>query len=288
MSKIIIFYWEPGSCGDFIHSLLLSRPLEYQGVVEQFTSTDQGRLVPELLQFFTENFDHESVAWYLRKWTVTDCRVLSDYVDQLNCDAFVLPTHQSDQVDFLQEQFPNSVTMGVTYPANMYPLVLKNWCKKVMPFDPNIHSIYNKPLHKYLLSKNSFGEFVLSEQLKYGTTRLLQVDKKFNIEISLEDLYNGNLSAITALFQDSSHVAQKFSRWIAKQSNLHQHKYNLPTILQTALGYNSKSTTPGNTSLELDMFDNILIKHYSTRENTPNFKTLQQAADFFNIQAETR
>jgi hypothetical protein len=52
VAKIIIFYWEPGSCGDFVNSLLLSQSYEYQSVIENFVYTEQGRLQPKLSKFF--------------------------------------------------------------------------------------------------------------------------------------------------------------------------------------------------------------------------------------------
>ena len=287
MAKIIVFYWEPGSCGDFVHNLLLLRPLEYQGVIENFVHTDQGRVNPKISQFFIETFKHASNQWYLRDWSVEDCTLLSKFIDTLDCNAFVIPTHRLDQTDFLKSQFSNSTIVGITYPNNMFPLILKNWCKKVVPTDVAIHKIYNGPLHKYLKTKNRFGEYVLSDQLKYGTKLRSHVDKNFDISISLEDLYNGNLSTVESLFHDSDHVKQHYNTWIQHQNYLHYHQYNLPTILQQALGYNSKSQCAGNLNCNLDTFDNILITHYckthTSLTHIPRFNTLEQASKFLKI-----
>jgi hypothetical protein len=253
--------------------------------------TAQGRVKPKLSQFFIENFEHESNQWYLRDWSIRDCAVLSKFIDTLDCDAFVIPTHRLDQLDFLQSQFSNSITLGITYPNNMFPLILKNWCKKVVPTDAAIHKIYNGPVYKYLKTKNSFGEYVLIEQLKYGTKIRSCVDNHFDITISLEDLYNRNLSVVESLFQDCNHVEQLFDDWMQYQNHMHCYQYHLPTILYQALGYNSKSTCPGNTDCNLDTFDNILITHYckthTTLTHIPKFKTLQQATKFFKENKET-
>jgi hypothetical protein len=283
--KVIVFYWEPGSCGDFVNSLLLSQSSEYQSVTENFTRTDQGRLRPKISKFFVEQFDHVPYQWYLRTWSVEDCKILREFIDTLDCDSFLIPTHRMNQVEFLQSQFSDSITMGITYPKNMFPLVLKNWCKKVAPTDVSIQETYSHPLHNYFKTKNRFGEIVLSDQLKYGTEIKSHVEEIFNISISLEDLYNHNLHMVESLLDDSSHIEQQYTNWIQNQNHFYSYQYDLPSILYQALGYNSRSTRPGNLNYELDIFDNILITHYcktyTSLSQIPRFSTLQQASTFF-------
>jgi hypothetical protein len=131
MSGITILYWEPGSCGDFVQSVLLAQPEEYQGVIENFDIDHQGRVIPVVSNFFKENFDYTPKKFYLKTWTHDDVLVLSKFINDSNIQGFVIPTHRIDQVDFLQSQFLNCRTVGITYPVNMFPLILKNWCKKV-------------------------------------------------------------------------------------------------------------------------------------------------------------
>ena len=109
----------------------MSTPLEYQSIIENFVLTEQGRVVPRLLSFFVQNFDHVPGQWRARTWSVRDCEILSQYVDILDCNTFVIPTHRLDQIEFLQSQFSNSITVGITYPKNMFPLVLKIGVKKL-------------------------------------------------------------------------------------------------------------------------------------------------------------
>lgn len=288
MTKILIFYWEPGSCGDFVNRLLLERPLEYQGVQEKITLSDQGRVVPKITKFFIENFSSDPTQWYFRTWTTADCALLANFVGQLECAWFVIPTHRLDQVAFLKSQFENNNSMGITYPNNMFPLVLKNWCKKVAAFDTAIQEIYSKPVHQYLRDKNKFGEFVLFEQLTYGTRIKPSVENTFDIEISLEDIYSAELSGLKSLFKDSEHVDHLFNNWAQHQSIMHSCCYDIPETLRNSLGHNSRSKRHGELSLCLDTFDNILIKHYFNTKDIPNFKTLQQAADFFKHYSTSR
>jgi hypothetical protein len=281
MTNILIFYWEPGSGGDFINRVLMERPLEYQGVQEKITLSDQGRFVPKITKFFAENFSSDPKQWYFRTWTAADCALLADFVSDLDCPWFVIPTHRLDQVEVLKAQFKHSSSMGITYPNNMFPLVIKNWCKKVAAFAPDLHEIYNQPVHQYLRDKNKFGEFMLSEQLTRGTRLKTSVKNTFDIEISLEDIYSAKLSALKSLFKDSEHVDHLFNHWIQHQSIMHSYCYDIPETLRNSLGHNSRAKQQGDLSLCLDTFDNILIRHYFNTKNIPNFKTLQQAADFF-------
>lgn len=282
MAKIVIFYWEPGSSGDFVVSSLLSNSEEYQGITEKFSLTTTGRILPTASTFLTENFACDEGMWYQKTWTVDDCQMISTYANNLDCNFFVIPTHRFEQVDVLKSIFANSITLGITYSNNMFPLVLKNWCKKVAPTDSIISEIYNKPLHQYLKNKGGFGEFVMSEQLKYKTNTRAHVSDQFDLSISLEDLYKGDLFSVTMLLHNSNHVSQLYQRWIEKQSIIHRFQYNIPLVLKEALGYNSKAPYSADLNIPLDMFDNILIKHHCTIQNIPYFGTLQQAADFFN------
>jgi hypothetical protein len=277
MNKIFILYWEPGSCGDFVHSLFLKRPEEYYGVIDNFSVDDRGRVVPSgVLPFFKDNFSHEGNAWYLRTWNDDDIVLLLTFLNGNR--TFVLPTIRYDQLEFLQSRLENATTVGMTYPSNMFPLVLKNWCKKVASIDPKLRKHYTKPLHQYLINKNVFGEYILKEQLNFGSKIKQSVNECFDINIPLENLYNRNLSDLKKLFHDSAHIDTMFNEWIKKQSVMHQYYYNVPIVLKQALGFNSVATQHGNPDAELDIFDNILINHQI--KSTVNFKTLKQAANF--------
>jgi hypothetical protein len=282
MTKVLIFYWEPGSGGDFVNRLLLERPLEYQIVQEKLTLSGQGRFIPNIKRFFVDQFGCDLNKWYFRTWTAEDCALLADLITDMKCPWFVIPTHRLDQVNMLKSQFKNSSSMGITYPDNMFPLVLKNWCKKVAAFDPAFQEIYNKPVHQYFRDNNRFGEFALSEQLSYGTRLKPCVNNTFDIGISLEDIYCSELSVLKSLFNDSEHVDHLVNDWLSCQSSMHSYCYDIPETLRKLLGHNAKSVLKGDLSVCLDTFDNTLIRHYFDKKNIPNFKTLQQAADFFN------
>jgi hypothetical protein len=266
MNNVIILCWQPGSCGDFVQSELLKNFSEYSGVVKRFDQDCQGRTIPIIDDFFKQNFEHSPEEWYNRSWTKDDCDLVSEHVNHANYSNFIIPTHRFDQLLILKNSIPNSKTMGVTYPKNMFPLVLKNWAKKVVPADTQINKIYDQSIHQLMKDKNIFGEFVLKEQLKHGTMVRSEVSNMFDINISLEDLF----------------CREDLIDWLATQNQLHQYHYDLPTILKESLGYNSKATKINNIDIQLDLFDNILIQAHTNKE-VPSFKFLSEATAFFSL-----
>lgn len=285
MSNILILYWQPGSGGDFVQSLLLSETDRYCGVIEQFDNCSNGRVLPSIDKKYKDMFKHDPDQWYSRRWTSSDVDMLKNIIKKIGTKIFVIPTHNDCEVDFLKSQFPKSTSVGITYPLSMFPAVLKNWCKKVVPSDNSINKIYNQPKHQYLKDNNVFGEFVLKEQLKFGHCIQSSVSDRFDINISLEDLYIGNVEAVKTICNDLPTVSDKLKSWLLVQSSIHQYNYTICDILKGALGNNSKATYQGSLDISLDNFDNVLIKEFCQTnklgKNIPNFVNLKEANTFF-------
>jgi hypothetical protein len=282
MSKIIVLYWEPGSCGDFVHSTLLHATQEYKGIPSKFRIESSGRVVPvEVRPFIKENFSCIDNLWYELNWTTDGADKLSEYLNENHITQFVIPTHRYDQVEVIKSKFDEVVTIGITYPVNMFPLVLKNWCKKVAAKDPILQKLYDNQAHQTLIKNGVFGEYMLSEQLKFGSNIRNSVDECFDVNICLEDLFNQDLTKVKQLFMDSSHIDYMFNGWFKQQSTLHKYHYGIPDALKQALGFNSRAVIEGSLDTELDIFDNILINHYTGTKHSYTFKTLDQATNFF-------
>lgn len=285
MTKILILFWEPGSCGDFIQSALLSDSIRYSGVVDFFTLDNNGRSMPKVKSIFLEKFDHVPKQWYARTWSQTDFDILKNILESENSEYFVLPTHRLEEVEKFKNNFTNAVSVGITYPKNMFPIVLKNWCQKVAPVDLNINKIYNQPIHDYFRNNNVFGEFILSESLSFGSNIRDSVLNLFDINISLEQIYVSDTSTIRDLVIDKTLFDSKFEQWLKLQGNIQKYNYPIDSRLKEALGYNSKASNLGSLDLKLDKFDNILIKKYFlknyTNQQIPMFQTLDEANNFF-------
>ena len=287
MNKFLVLYWEPGSGGDLIQRLLLLQYKKIQGVVADFTLSKEARVVPVLTEQFQHEFDHDEEYWYFRTWSKDDCVRLNSICKDLDCEYFVIPTHDREQQLFLEQNLNNASTIGINYPENMFLGVLKNWCKKNSPYDHRLSKIYNKPVHDYLKKNNSFGEFVLSEQLKYGSRIKKQVNDNFDYCISLENLYNRDLSDIEMLLDDTDSTQDVFDQWLSKQNPIYQYQVDICDELKHALGYNSKLLHQSKIDLPLDAFDNVLIKHRFSKvsQNFPRFGTLLEANNFIKTVA---
>ena len=285
MPKIIILYWEPGSCGDFVQSLLLSRP-QYQGVVEKFDSDDLGRIKPTVKTLFKNTFQHEPTQWYQRQWSEKDLEQLSQVIKNIECEYFVIPTHRLDQITTFKTHFDNCTGVGITYPANMFLFVLKNMCKKVVPDSHVLNNFFDARIHQYFKNNNSFGEFVFKQQLRHGSTIAKLVDCQFDVNVCLENLLSGNLNDLIGLLPGLS--ATDIGDWLQKQNVLYRFNFGMNPTLQSILGYNSKSTPESNLKIELDNFDRILISEFFKMKNIPvrvfEFDTLDNVNNFFEVE----
>jgi hypothetical protein len=286
MPNVIIFYWAPGSCGDLVQKLFLDNPTDYQGIIQQFSYESTGRMLPKINDLFKVQFNSHPDGWYLRKWTADDCQKIQRIINSLNCNYFIIPTHSLEQVNYLKSQFINCKTMGITYPKNMFPLVLKNWCKKFAPNSDSLNKIYSNPFNQYLKNKGVFGEFILSEKLQYQHNLPEDIPCKFDINFSLENLYNSDLSMFDSVINNKQLIKTTFELWLQKQNQLYCYSFdNLHSILKESLGYNSLAKVPVPLDLKLDLFDNILLKEYCRKQPTinriPTFINLREANNFF-------
>jgi len=282
MTKFVVLYWEPGSCGDFVQQCLLYNK-QYHGIIDNFVKDSVGRIRPgNINQYFKDNFKVENNLWYEIDWNSNNVEKLFRYVQDQNIKEFVIPTHKYMQVVNLKHQIPEILSVGMVYPENMFPLVIKNWCKKVTANDQVLQQIYNEPLHKTLIQNKVFGEYILSEQLKFGSNIPFSVFEQFDVNISLESLFNKDIQPIKSLLVNSEHVDSLFNGWFTHQSEFYKYQQTLPPELAQSLGYNRLATETTDRDIDLDIFDNILINHYSgSKKQLPIFKKLSEAQNFF-------
>lgn len=285
MTTPVILFWEPGSCGDFVQSLLLSDYNNVSGVVKEFELDATGRTIPVIDPVFLDSYTHVDDQWYLKSWSPEEIESLSNSLKYLSTQYFIIPTHRLDQVELLKQHLSNCVTIGITYNDNLFPLVLKNWCKKVAPVDTALALVYNKPMHTLFKEKQVFGEFVLLEQLKHGYSLKTRVQNTFDLAINLDDIYNNDLTQLQSIIVVTTDIVDYYRAWLSKQNILHQFWYHAHVGIQTALGYNSKSKNLLTHDVDLDTFDNIFLKQYILSQGisikVPKFKKLSEANIFF-------
>lgn len=282
MSRILVLYWAPGSGGDLVQSLLLTDS-GYQGAVAGFSASAQGRVIPTIDDRFLELFAQDQEGWYAREWTDSDCELIGSMV--IGDKTLILPTHDLRQVDFLRSRFGSCMTVGLTYLNSFFPLVLKNWCRKVGFDDVGVKDHYNLPWHQNLRRKGVFGQFLLGEQLRFGSRVPHSVDCGFDVCINLEDLYVGECKSLLSLMHWQDRAAKMYQRWLDDQSLLHRYRYPIVPALSQALGINHKAAKRETLEIALDGFDYQLIKHYcrqhGNHDPVPAFSTLGEANVFF-------
>lgn len=282
MTKVMILHWVPGAGGDWLQSLLLSHD-QYQGVISHWILSPEGRTVPVLHDYFEHGFAHDTGRWYWRQWTSSDCARIHHLLPPNK--IFILPTHDRSQVDFLRAQFPDALTVGMIYPENFWPVILKNWCMKVGFDDPDVMSTYDQPLHRKLRAKGLFGIFLLGEQLKFGHSIPGHVACEFDVCIDLETLYAGQNGPLQRLVDWDDRCETCYQTWLTRQSQLHRYRYSVCDSLATALGTNKLARIAVDLDLPLDGFDQQLIRHFCRARGmsgpVPVFATLAQANVFF-------
>jgi hypothetical protein len=191
--------------------------------------------------------------------------------------TFIIGTHDYRQIEFLKQHLGSDViTIGVNYREPMFPFVLKNYSKKILPVSvaPKILAKTNKPLVDDLLAQNSFGLYYLKLMLEQNQFGLYYLDStlgpaciipkesinKFDITIDLEDLLIGKLTAIDNFLDKSS--LNIFSSWISEQDPLYKFKLPVNTTYINCVGYNPNAIVTSTTDIPFSDYDKLLIKHY--------------------------
>ena len=257
MSNIYCLYWVPGSGGDMVSQLLISSG-KFVGAIDEFEISTEGRASPaKLNEEFMQLFPAERSMWYFRSWLDEDIDNLKTLASKSEKDILI-GTHDISQLKNIKSKIPNCITLGITYPQELFPAVLKNWCKKVAATDDALASLYKtkSPHADAMIKKNMFGQFVLKEQLKFGTNVLTEVANQFDIAIDLGDMYNNDISAINRI----THVqAELYNNWLASQDNLYKFSFPVNKHYVLAVGYNYKATTQNLNPIPISIYDQILI-----------------------------
>jgi hypothetical protein len=282
MNNVIICYWQPGSGGDTVQHLL-SLDSKFYTVVQNFDLEDSGRTVASTLPWFKDNFSHEPGKWYWRDWSSKDLDMIFSCPDLLTSKTLIIPTHRRDQAIWLKENIPNSTTLGICYPKNMYLFVLSRWCKKVATSDSSVAEHYQTPLFQTLRKQKLFGAYVLKDQLKFSSSILQEVLPEWDFNLQLENLLLGDVSILKSIGLDINLINSVLCNWIREQKMLYLWQWNINNDLKTALGYNSRAPLSTNLELSLDEYDTILIQHWLSQHHLPKHKlsNLEQADNYF-------
>jgi hypothetical protein len=288
MIKFIGLFWYPGSGGEFIQSLLLLEK-QYIGFQEKFSLTPSGRVLENKknIQIFNKKFFYPHHL-YNRIWRNSDIPLLEKISKNYPNQTLIIPTHMIENINFLKKRLKNFYSLGITYKKNMYPIVLKNYCKKIVSdssYKIKFKETYNKKIHQYFKNKNIFGEYFFKQELKSNNNFIKQEAKNcFDYHINLEDIYIKNFSSLKKLIKIDRSKKEKINNWLSLQSKIYQSYFPLNQELKEALGFNSKAKKKYYKNLPLDNYDNILLQRYikaNKNINMPQFKNLASALFFF-------
>jgi len=285
MTKLVCLYWVPGSVGDTVRQMLISTG-NYANHLTGTTNVD-GRTMPTVDPYLFEQFPTlTNIGWHNKIWSVDDLDRLQK-IANTSAKPYIIGTHQLDQFKLIKSTVDQCVGIGITYNTNLYPAVIKNWCKKAASDSPEAREIYNKShpvLSKKLREKGLFPKFMLTELLKYVNNIPKQVLPEFDVNVNLGDVLNADLSALTDFLTPAS--IKFFDYWYTLQDPLYKLKFEHNADYVNALGYNYCATTPCNEEIILSNLDQLLISHYCKTNNwqqpQEKLKTHTQAASFFN------
>lgn len=271
MSKLVL-YWVPGSGGDIIQGIMSQTGLK--SLAHSFEINQQGKVDFEINQSFKSLFPFDGY-WYFKDWNHYDIQKLEKLNDVL------IGTHRLDQLEFLKSNC-SVTTIGITYTKSLFPAVLKNCCKKIASHNHEMREIYhinNPNLFDMFQRNNRLGEFILNQQLKFGSDIPMSVEPVFDINLSLEDIYNKDLSIISKWLSDDSY--SMFDQWYNVQDALYKFKFNATSKYVEALGYNFRATTKIINDVPLSLYDKLLLKHYFKNKNLPkvNLNTIFEALE---------
>jgi hypothetical protein len=280
MNKIVCLYWVPGSGGDMIQHVL-SKSGNFSNMASGGIDAN-GRAPNKTDSRLLDLFPSAGIGWYNRVWTVQDIQQLIQLSDS-SSKPWIIGTHRREQVESIKQHAPTT-TIGITYFSSLYPAVIKNWCKKAASTSVENQQQYSKThpvASRKFKEKGLYPEFMLTEILNHIDNVPKTVPPEFDINISLGDLYNGDLDSIEQFINVDSKLV--FDQWLDLQDPLYKFCFDHSEAYVDIIGYNTLSTVESTSPIVLSSLDQILISHYCKRHNLIRPKTLKTQIDLLNF-----
>lgn len=279
MSKIICFYWTPGSGGDTILRMLENTG-EYQTTNNEFYFDEvKGRTVTVKNKMF--DFLPNDIRDMI--WTDDQLNKLMN-LRSLIGKTIVIPTHSLKTVQFFEKKLKGEcVSMGIAYGKNLWPFVLKNQIKKLYLYDDSFDKTYNTKFHEKIKQKNLYDWFIMSERLLHKEKLISVVDYDFDIRLNLHDILAGKITFNELCSQKNNDKI--FNDWLKKQDVLYRYCYDADNMVKNILGFNHSCEQYINArEIQLSTLDKCLLSNGLTNKDVPlkSIKTLQDLNNMLN------
>lgn len=227
-----------------------------------------GRAVPQPDFARFQSLYPADLKMYFKDWSSHDLALALDAAKP--GVPFIIGTHRIDQIIKIPSVVA-ATTIGITYPRTMFPLVIKNWCKKNVNDSTEMHQIYFKDkraLFNKLQTNNLIGPYILKQQITANNCNIPKyVDHRFDIALELEDILNHNLSAIDSMLDQDAY--QVFDEWYSSQDCLYKQHISSNQHYVACLGSNQKVSSHSDLPIRLSDYDQILVANYCKVHSLP-------------------
>jgi|TARA_R110000796_G_scaffold13438_1_gene43391 hypothetical protein len=287
-TNIILFFHEPGTCGDAVLKILNDATLDGKQLVttHDFLLNRDGRSDPELKKEYANLLGSVREPRHSHLWE--DMTIIRRWMDHAKSRDQILIMRLCEHwqsVSNIQKAIENSFTITMGIPDNMHQCVLKNRHKTTqdIPFfnDENFEKLRRKDKSKAL-------GFLYTKMLKSGEgvhfDHKVRNFKEVDYLCDIESLHTNNfvdvLSADLGLEIGIDGKAYH-NEWLSQQSPLY--KFNLFTNnkFKECFGYNSKAPVSDQT-FELTWLDKSFLLYYQKFHNLPNIPISNTTIDVIN------
>jgi len=292
--KNVVLLHSAGTGGDLLSSYWINSGRFYSAV-QTHSLTSYGRMFPVWNAEFLNQFPKQPKKhYYNRDWTKDLAQL-----EKLK-QPFFINTTDCAQAELIKNWFGEKVcVISVSYNENLWPLVVKNFCTKVLD-SPNyltrddVGEAFLQAVAKTPEEQEKFLELGNSYELGYWyATNLLHgcinfPPKEFvysgDINILLDEILIKdrliNILKSTQFTIDTDIFVNIYDNWCKTQDQIYFYSYDNAEF-NNCLGYNRLSNNPPDNPILLSKFDQLFIKKYTNTDN--QYNNTSELLDFLKV-----
>lgn len=284
-TSVILFFHEPGTCGDAVLKVLDDATLNGKPLLttHDFSLNSEGRSDPAMKTEFAALLGTHPEPKHSHLWE--DMTLIHRWIDHAQSQNKLLVMRLCEHwesVSNIQEAFPNTFTITMAIPDNMHQCVLKNRHKTAqdIPFfdDKNFETLRRKDKNKalaYLYTKMlSSGEGV---HFDHKVKNFQQVDYLCDLEkmhtLNFLDTLSNDLG-----LKFGSMGKEYHDKWLSQQSPLYRFNLSTDSRFRECFGFNSKAVYNPE-PFDLSWLDKAFLMHYQKSNNLPDVPVNKSTID---------